>query len=315
MIFVVVVQEKGGVVTRSVAKGPSVHMPRENEWIHHFSWHGRDPDAPVLVNRKKPNMLQFTKLRTIPDQLYFDVEGVRTADDALLTVRLMVFFELSNIEKMLDATHDPPSDMINTLSADIIEQTANRTFEQFKESSESLNKLESYPQLLKRTAEVGLSISKVVFRGYSASAKLQGMHDAAIETRTQLKLQQETEATSQQLADFKLTQEGQRAQKERKYEEEKVVHRIQLETQQREAKLNAETEIAAVKRNLAALEAASLREQKELSLKQEREHLERLHSMGLELTPFFVAREQQNVKVLKFEGKGLPQMHLHEKDL
>lgn len=36
--------------------------------------------------------------------LHSKVEQVRTADDALLTVKLMIFFRLANIEKMLDCT-------------------------------------------------------------------------------------------------------------------------------------------------------------------------------------------------------------------
>ena len=45
---------------------------------------------------------------------------VRTADEALITVQLMVFFELDDIEKMLLQTHDPIADFINAVTADII---------------------------------------------------------------------------------------------------------------------------------------------------------------------------------------------------
>lgn len=51
----------------------------------------------------------------MPDQLYFDVEGVRTKDDALLIVKVIIFHELENVELMLDSTHDPVSDFINTV--------------------------------------------------------------------------------------------------------------------------------------------------------------------------------------------------------
>ncbi len=53
--------------------------------------------------------------------MYFDVENVRTADDALLIIKVMVFFELVDIEKMLDQTHDPIADFINALSADVVD--------------------------------------------------------------------------------------------------------------------------------------------------------------------------------------------------
>ena len=39
------------------------------------------------------------------------MQEVRTKDDTMLTVKLMIFFELQDIEKMLDSTHDPVSIM------------------------------------------------------------------------------------------------------------------------------------------------------------------------------------------------------------
>jgi hypothetical protein len=90
-------------VSRRVVRGPALFMPAANEWLHEFSWHGSDPANP---RRKVPSAVRFTKLRVIPDQTYFDVEAVRTADDALLVVKLMIFFELTDIETMLDRTHD-----------------------------------------------------------------------------------------------------------------------------------------------------------------------------------------------------------------
>ena len=35
------------------------------------------------------------------------VQDVRTSDDAVLTVKIMLFFELADLEKMLNSTHDP----------------------------------------------------------------------------------------------------------------------------------------------------------------------------------------------------------------
>ena len=68
-------------------------VPAANEWLHQFSWHGTDPAGG---KHKIPHALQFFKLRVIPDQTYFDVQDVRTADDALLVVKLMIFFETGN---------------------------------------------------------------------------------------------------------------------------------------------------------------------------------------------------------------------------
>jgi hypothetical protein len=68
-------------------------------------------------------------------QMYHDVRDVRTADDAVLTIRLMIFFELVNIETMLDTTHDPIGDFINAATSDVIEFTGKRSLDEFKQQT------------------------------------------------------------------------------------------------------------------------------------------------------------------------------------
>jgi hypothetical protein len=46
-------------------------------------------------------------------QIYVSVRDVRTADDANLTVHLMIFYELTSIETMLDQTNDLIGDIVN----------------------------------------------------------------------------------------------------------------------------------------------------------------------------------------------------------
>ena len=46
-------------------------------------------------------------------------------------------------------------------------------YEEFIENSGHLNDLHNYPQLQERSKRIGYEISKVVFRGYHASDKLQ----------------------------------------------------------------------------------------------------------------------------------------------
>src|SRR5256885_965219 len=123
-----------------IVAGPVLFVPAANEWLHPFSWHGADPKDPL--NRKVPHALKFVKLRVIPDKTYFDVQDVRTADDALLVVRLMIFFELVDVQTMLDQTHDPIADFINAVSADVVDFVAGRSFERFKEQTELLNRSE-----------------------------------------------------------------------------------------------------------------------------------------------------------------------------
>jgi len=103
-------------VSRHVVLGPCLHVPANaTEWTHRFCWHGSasndvgsrgrgyDERGSVSndVERKVKNALKFTKLRVCPEQTYFDVEGVRTKDDALVTVKVMIFYRLKDIDTML----------------------------------------------------------------------------------------------------------------------------------------------------------------------------------------------------------------------
>ena len=104
--------------------------------------------------QKVPNALVFQKIWLLPDQMYHDVRDVRTADDAVLTIRLMVFFEIVDIEQMLDTTHDPIGDFVNAATSDVVELTGKHEFESFKKNTEKLNELETYKQLIVRVIEL-----------------------------------------------------------------------------------------------------------------------------------------------------------------
>lgn len=308
----VVYRQEKAAVARRIVRGPELFVPAANEWLHQFSWHGADPKNPT---RKIPSVLRFQKLRVIPDQMYGDVEDVRTADDALLTVKLMVFFELVNIETMLDQTHDPIADFINALSADVIDFSAGRTFDKFKEETEKLSDLATYSQLVNRAQRIGYRINKVVYRGYHATSKLQAMHDNAIEARTQLRLQAETEEQAQQLADLKQAREAERAVQRRGDEEIETAHENKM-------KKIAHDEI--LRQQLAELqqELDAKRQRNELELqnksavhREQATHLKEMREMQIDLTRYLVARYQNPDRLIRIDGNGngrAPQLHLHE---
>merc|ERR1712014_371885 len=102
-----------------------------------------------------------TKLRVCPEQTYFDVDNVRTRDDALVTVKVMIFYRLTDIDVMLRETHDPTADFINSVTSDVIEFVAGKTFEEFKTSSDNLNNISFYPQLSSRAKGIGFEVTKV----------------------------------------------------------------------------------------------------------------------------------------------------------
>lgn len=236
--------KKDGVVERFLIRGPCLHVPKNaTEWIHEFSWHGSPPADADAVARKYKNALRFKKLRVCPDQTYYDVEGVRTKDDALVTVKLMIFYRVRDIDTMLRETHDPIADFINAVSSDVIEFVAGKSFEGFKGATDQLNDLCVYRQLTSRAASIGFEMTKVVFRGYGAPQRLQRMHDDAIERRTKLALERETEDQAQQLEDLKLEREEQRLRKRWLLENETEEHNRELRKAAHEATLQEQREV------------------------------------------------------------------------
>ncbi len=135
--------EDGGAIERKIIRGPALFIPKPGEWLHTFSWHG-SIDAS---GKKYPNALIFQKLWMMPDQMYHNVEGVRTSDDIVLTIKLMLFFQLLDLETMLEKTNDPIGDFINAATSDVVEFVGKYTFDQLKENLQRLNSLDSCAQL------------------------------------------------------------------------------------------------------------------------------------------------------------------------
>ncbi len=255
--------------------------------------------------------------------LYFDVENVRTNDDALLTVQLMVFFELADIGRMLDQTHDPVADFINALSADVIDFVGALDFDAFKARTEALNDMGTYPQLAQRAERIGYRVNKVVYRGYYANDKLQAMHDNAIECRTRLRLEAETERQGQELADLKLAREADRAAQRQGMEEAEARHKNRIVGLAHEAELGRrETEqrqaLEAQRRDDDwAIEARRRKDQAELD-NQRAAHEEqigyfaRMRELQIDLTRYLVAQYQNPDKVIRIDNGREAQLHLHE---
>ena len=61
---------KSQEVERVVKHGPCQYIPEPEEWTHKFKWHGSDAKDKT---HKAYGNLQFTKLRTIADQTYYNV--------------------------------------------------------------------------------------------------------------------------------------------------------------------------------------------------------------------------------------------------
>jgi hypothetical protein len=302
----IVVYAKGedGAVSRRIVDGPTAFVPAAGEWLHTFSWHGSSGEG----YQKVPNGLVFQKLWFLPDQMYHDVSDVRTSDDAVLTIRLMIFFELVDVRTMLDTTHDPIGDFVNATTSDVVEFTCKHNFESWKRHTDRLNDLETYRQLVGRAAQCGYRINKVVYRGYGAPESLQRMHDEAIEQRTRLALDRATQEQAQDLEDFKLERDNGRAARQRTEQEAHLAHEITQTEKRQAAALRDEASRRLFARGQAKSdadqEAAIARAREEA----QREHLRALAGMGVDLTALLTQGKAD--RVIELRGGASPHVHL-----
>jgi hypothetical protein len=296
---VVVYSQKEGTsqVQRRIEYGPTLFIPRPGEWLHTFAWHSSEGGSQGA--RKVPRGLVFQKLWMLPDQMYHDVTDVRTADDAVLTIRLMLFFELLDITTMLETTHDPIGDFVNAATSDVVDFTGRHDFESFKRNTDKLNELETYRQLIGRSAQCGYRINKVVYRGYGAPDRLQQMHDQAIEARTRLQLDRATEEQAQALENFRLDSQMLRAGKRRGEQTSEVEHELELAHRKQEGDLLDRESRLAFQRQQAQLEAELRQRLQDQSDGQRRGHLAALRDLGLDLTAYLTQGRADRVIELR----------------
>ena len=312
-------EEKEGEFERMVLYGPIRYVPKPCEWIHEFSWHGADPTNKTM---KVANSLKFKLLRTMPDQFYYNVREVRTKDDTTITVKLMIFFELVDVVKMLDRTHDPIADFINAVASDTIQHCASLTYEKFVENTSQMNELTTFSSLCSRATTIGYKVNKVVFRGFHSSDALQAMHDSAIQDRTRLRLEADTEEHKQRTLDLQLVKKEERSAKERELEQEREGHKRKMAREAHLERLQMESEVAAQKRDLEKAEQGArvvrLRQDAEERVWEaqatagvEGDRLGKLQELGVALTEVLVAECRAPDRSLRVEGT-VAGVHLHE---
>ena len=259
--------------------------------------------------KKVAKGLVFQKLWLMPDQMYHDVTDVRTADDAVLTVKLMMFFELLDIDRMLEATHDPIGDFINAATSDVVDFCGRRTFEEFKKDTGKLNELDAYRQLVARATQNGYRVNKVVYRGYAAPDRLQAMHDQAIEARTKLQLERATEQQAQELEDYKLTAQMVRAGKRRTEQAVEVDTEIELARKRQEAELRQREADRTAAREQRRRDAEAQLDVRRQADDRQRQHLAALKEMGVDLTAYLTQGRADRVIELR-GGNGKTHVHL-----
>jgi hypothetical protein len=226
-----------------------------------------------------------------------------------LTIRLMIFFELLDIERMLESTHDPIGDFVNAATSDVVDFTGRHDFESFKRNTDRLNELETYRQLVGRAGQCGYQINKVVYRGYGAPRRLQQMHDQAIEARTKLQLERATEQQSQDLEDDRLDSQLARAAKRRREQAAEVEHDLALGVKKQEAGLRNQEARRAFSREQDRLEAEQQERFQAQRDDRQRAHLAALRELGVDLTAYLTQGRADRIIELR-GSNGSAHVHL-----
>lgn len=299
-------EEGSAEISRRIVHGPALFVPEPGEWLHTFSWHGSKGGSQGI--EKTAHSLTFQKLWLMPDQMYHDIRDVRTADDAVLTIRLMIFFELLDIEKMLETTHDPIGDFVNAATSDVVGFTGLHDFESFKQNTNQLNELETYKQLIGRAGQCGYRINKVVYRGYGAPESLQQMHNQAIEARTRLQLERANEQQAQDLENYKLDCQLGRANKRRSEQAGEVEHDLAMTRKKQEAERQEKTAKHEQVLELRRREREQEFEMRARQHQQERDQLDALRNLGVDLTAYLTQSRADRVIELRGGSAGT---HLH----
>merc|ERR1712167_323905 len=156
---------KDGTITRRVVEGPTVHIPASNEWVHEFKWKAK--------SALHDDGGTFNVLKTLPDQFEVTIPRLRSLDNAEVSMNVMVFMQLVDVQKLLNSTHDPVTDLKVSITADLTEFVSKCTLDQLKERTHELNDLKMFRQSTQRADQIGYKVSKVTYRGYGFSREIE----------------------------------------------------------------------------------------------------------------------------------------------
>ncbi|KAH3760711.1 hypothetical protein Pelo_7456 [Pelomyxa schiedti] len=294
-----------GTGVRRLLRGPDNFIPTSTERAHQFEWSPADPNAKTKVT--------FQKLKLIVQSLKCVVEGVRTTDKILLAVEVMIFWDIVDVERMLDNTSDPVGEIRAATAADIVSFGSNHSYESLLSNTPQLSELDPYRMLVTRATAFGVAIRKVIYNGYRAEAGVQRVHDHALETRAKLKAEHEQNEHEQAQIDLKLKHEFERTKREG---EHNALMREQAEIQER---FNLEMEKV---KHAAALQRKQQEEELE-QMARRRAHetdvafYKELANIGVNVTQYLVAANQkpanQVVKIDQGTGEvqGITPTHVH----
>lgn len=278
----IVIYYRDNTITRRVVYGPTVIVPKANEWVHSFKW-SRHSTRHTESNKF------FNILKTLPDKMDVDVPRVRSSDNAEMTVQLMVFMQLVDVEQLLDTTHDPLAEIHIAMTADVIKFVSGLTLDKFRQRSGDLNDLANFPQTVARAKAIGYRIEKITFRGIVYSIQIDKIMREALEADAALKLEQHKEMQKQTLADETQQHELNRYLRQKK---------AQAETSQ------CDLDIEKARFEQERLQAQQT-EQAQLAF------FHGLKDLGVDLTQYLVSRNRKLDKDIRISGQDKIPVHVH----
>ncbi|KAI6661072.1 hypothetical protein LOD99_13794 [Oopsacas minuta] len=290
--MLVVYKQEQELIQRRLVPGPAIFVPESNEWFHQFKWHGQDLEN---LGKIRPGVHQFTKLQMIPSQIYYDVTEVRTNDDILIEIQLMLFYEISDVDRMLNGSTDPIADLINAVASDVISFVSALSYQDFLQQTGLLSDMKTYAQLDNRADKIGCSISNVVYRGYKAPQKLQAIQLNAITSRTNLKIKNELDNMSNEITSFKLTKEMDRLDLKQQVDQlrSEMKHAIDQTAKNHEITLNQMKHQAAIEEedSLAAHQLEMKKGDKDLEIR----FLKELKVLGVDINAYLKGQQETPV--------------------
>jgi hypothetical protein len=289
-VLVVNTMNNSGVLNRRIISGPTIFFPQPSDTIEQFSWHWNTADNKCGLMRGARNL---THLQIIPENFYFNVSGVRTADNALINIKLMIFYQLIDVDKMLRQTDDPILDMKNSIRSDVIAFCSQNNFDTLLDKMNTFGELEIYKNLQTAVSNMGFSVQKVVYRGYSANDQLQKLHNEAMTTR------------SEHDTVIRWMEEGLEA-KARELEMEIDQAKRSNANMLREANERMELALASANGEVQKLHMCGMSRVEKIEKDNQVEiaHLNQLHETGVDITEYLVAPLTRVDKVVKVIGEG-----------
>lgn len=181
-----VVINEDGIVHAHTGKTTPVVWVKDRERVHTFHWTGSRGDTEF----KTPGALNINVLRLQDTQTYFAFP-VRTHDNIVVLLRLMIYYGYDSIEKLLE-NNDPLGAMYNKIMATLVEYVATMPFEEFKEgTNEKISRNRIFHKEKAFFSALGIEIHDVILRAWEPTdAQVQRVLEKAATIQTEKSLDQ-----------------------------------------------------------------------------------------------------------------------------